>query len=159
VTVNKNTNEVPATVAINGIALSKGVFDGKLFPNRQYTITAKAPEGQVIKGWKVTKNNQTTTVNNSEYTFTLAQNAPLAIEAILGMDTGIDTATALSWKWQRAVGGINVSNVPEGQKVSVYDLRGMLKFEAVSDGSDIFVPATAGQLILLKVGSETVKIQ
>ena len=159
VTVNKNTNEVPSTVAINGIALSKGVFDGKLFPNRQYTITATAPEGQVVKGWKVTKNNQTTTVNNSEYTFTLAQNTPLAIEAILGVDTGIDTATALSWKWQRTVGGINVSNVPEGQKVSVYDLRGMLKFEAVSDGSDIFVPATAGQLILLKVGSETVKIQ
>ena len=159
VTVNKNTNEVPATVAINGIALSKGVFDGKLFPNRQYTITATAPEGQIIKGWKVTKNNQTSTVNNSEYTFTLAQNTPLTIEAILGVDTGIDTATALSWKWQRTVGGINVSNVPEGQKVSVYDLRGMLKFEAVSDGSDIFVPATAGQLILLKVGSETVKIQ
>lgn len=159
VTVNKNTNEVPSTVAINGIELTKGVFDGKLFPNRQYTITATAPEGQVVKGWKVTKNNQTTTVNNSEYTFTLAQNTPLAIEAILGVDTGIDTATALSWKWQRTEGGINVSNVPEGQKVSIYDLRGMLKSEAISNGSDIFLPAAAGQLYILKVGSESVKIK
>ena len=107
----------------------------------------------------MTKNNQTTTVNNSEYTFTLAQNTPLAIEAILGVDTGIDTATALSWKWQRTEGGINVSNVPEGQKVSIYDLRGVLKSEAVSNGSDIFLPAAAGQLYILKVGSESVKIK
>ena len=162
VTVNKNVNEnnLPATVAINGIELTKGVFNGKLFPNRMYTVTATAPEGQIVKGWKVTKNNQTSTVEGSEYAFTLdASTSSFAIEALLAEDTGVNATTIYQWKWQRTEGGINVSNVPEGQKVSIYDLRGMLKSEAISNGSDIFLPAAAGQLYILKVGSESVKIQ
>lgn len=155
VTVNKGIDQIPTTVAINGIELSKGIFDGKLFPNRQYTITATAPEGQIIKGWKVNGQEKLT---GSEYAFTMS-NTSLTIEAILGVDTGIDAATTYSWKWQRTVGGVNVSNVPEGQKVSLYDLRGVLKSETVSNGSDIFLPAAAGQLYILKVGSESVKIQ
>ena len=150
----------PESVAVNGIKLSKGVFDGKLFPNRMYTVTATAPEGQIVKGWKVTKNNQTSTVEGSEYAFTLdASTSSFAIEALLAEDTGVNAATIYQWKWQRTEGGINVSNVPEGQKVSIYDLRGMLKSEAISNGSDIFLPAAAGQLYILKVGSESVKIK
>ena len=160
VTVNKNVNDLPVTVAINDIALSKGVFDGKLFPNRMYTVTATAPEGQIVKGWKVTKNNQTSTVEGSEYAFTLdASTSSLTIEALLAEDTGVNAATIYQWKWQRTEGGINVSNVPEGQKVNIYDLRGVLKSEAVSNGSDIFLPIASGQLYILKVGSESVKIQ
>ena len=160
VTINKGINNKPESVAVNGIKLSKGVFDGKLFPNRMYTVTATAPEGQIVKGWKVTKNNQTSTVEGSEYAFTLdASTSSFAIEALLAEDTGVNAATIYQWKWQRTEGGINVSNVPEGQKVSIYDLRGMLKSEAISNGSDIFLPAAAGQLYILKVGSESVKIQ
>lgn len=160
VTINKGINNKPESVAVNGIKLSKGVFDGKLFPNRMYTVTATAPEGQIVKGWKVTKNNQTSTVEGSEYAFTLdASTSSFAIEALLAEDTGVNAATIYQWKWQRTEGGINVSNVPEGQKVSIYDLRGMLKSEAISNGSDIFLPAAAGQLYILKVGSESVKIK
>ena len=84
----------------------------------------------------------------------------MTIEAILSEDTGIRTAaTTYSWKWQRTTGGFNVSNVPEGQKVCIYDLRGVLQQEAISNGTDIFLPATAGKLYILKVGSESVKIQ
>lgn len=160
VTVNKNVNDLPATVSINDIALSKGVFDGKLFPNRMYTVSATAPEGQIVKGWRITKDGKTSTVEGSEYAFTLdAGTNSLAIVALLDEDTGVNAATIYQWKWQRTEGGINVSNVPEGQKVSIYDLRGMLKSEAISNGSDIFLPAAAGQLYILKVGSESVKIQ
>lgn len=161
VTVNKNVNEMPATVAINGIKLSKGVFDGKLFPNRSYTFTATAPEGKVVKGWKVTRNNQTSTVDGSDYKFTLAAGTnSLAIEVILDNETGISTASVQPlWQWKRTVGGVNVSDVPAGQKVSLYDLRGVLLRESVSDGSDIFLPAASGKLYILKVGSESVKIQ
>ena len=75
------------------------------------------------------------------------------------MGNGIDNAVAYGWQWKRTVGGINVTNVPDGEKVSLYDLRGVLLEEAISDGSNIFLPATAGQLYILKVGSESVKIQ
>lgn len=156
VTVNKGVSELPDSVFINGIKLSKGVFDGKLFPNRQYTISAIAPEGKVIKGWKV--NGQES--EGSELKFSLEAGLnKMTIEAILGEGTGIQSVATTSWSWKRTVGGISISNVPEGQKVSLYDLRGVQLSEAISNGSDILLPAASGQLFILKVGSESVKIQ
>ena len=156
VTVNKGVSELPDSVFINGIKLSKGVFDGKLFPNRQYTITAIAPEGKVIKGWKV--NGQES--EGSELRFSLEAGLnKMTIEAILGEGTGIQSVATASWSWKRTVGGISISNVPTGQKVNLYDLRGVQLSEAISNGSDIFLPAASGQLFILKVGSESVKIQ
>ena len=89
----------------------------------------------------------------------LATCKSVAIEAILGEETGISTAAQILWQWKRTVGGVNVSNVPAGEKVSIYDLRGVLLSEAISNGSDIFLPAASGKLYILKVGSESVKIQ
>ena len=161
VTVNKDVTDLPDSVVVNDIALSEGIFDGKLFPNRQYVITGKAPEGKAIKGWKVTKDGKSNTINNSELALTLeAGIKSVSIEAILGDETGISTASVQPlWQWKRTVGGVNVSNVPAGEKVSLYDLRGVLLSESVSDGSDIFLPAASGKLYILKVGSESVKIQ
>ena len=165
VTVNKNVNDLPDSVTINGIKLSKGIFDGKLFPNRMYTISAKAPEGKSIKGWKVittpaSGSKQTKEYEGSEFALNLTTCKSVSIEAILGDETGISTATVQPlWQWKRTVGGVNVSNVPAGEKVSLYDLRGVLLSESVSDGSDIFLPAASGKLYILKVGSESVKIQ
>ena len=156
VTINKGINDKPESVAVNGIKLSKGVFDGKLFPNRQYTITAIAPEGKVIKGWKV--NGQES--EGSELRFSLEAGLnKMTIEAILGEGTGIQSVATASWSWKRTVGGISISNVPTGQKVNLYDLRGVQLSEAISNGSDIFLPAASGKLYILKVGSESVKIQ
>ena len=164
VTINKNTTELPDTVIVNDIPLSKGVFDGKLFPNRQITVSGIAPEGQTIKGWKVittltSGSKETKEYEGGELSMTMPSCKSMAIEAILGEDTGINAAIAYLWKWQRTVGGVNVSNVPDGQKVSLYDLRGVLKAETISNGSNIFLPAASGQLYILKVGSESVKIR
>ncbi|MBO6031306.1 MAG: CotH kinase family protein, partial [Prevotella sp.] len=164
VTINKDVTELPDTVVVNDIPLSKGVFDGKLFPNRQITVSGIAPEGQTIKGWKVittltSGSKETKEYEGAELSMTMPVCKSLSIEAILGEDTGINAAMAYLWKWQRTVGGVNVSNVPTGQKVSLYDLRGVQLGEAISNGSDIFLPAASGQLFILKVGSESVKIQ
>lgn len=164
VTINKDVTELPDTVVVNDIPLSKGVFDGKLFPNRQITVSGIAPEGQTIKGWKVIStltsgSKETKEYEGGELSMTMPSCKSMAIEAILGEDTGINAAMAYLWKWQRTVGGVNVSNVPDGQKVSLYDLRGVLKAETISNGSDIFLPAASGQLYILKVGSESVKIR
>ena len=164
VTINKDVTELPDTVIVNDIPLSKGVFDGKLFPNRQITVSGIAPEGQTIKGWKVittltSGSKETKEYEGGELSMTMPSCKSMAIEAILGEDTGINAAMAYLWKWQRTEGGVNVTNVPDGQKVSLYDLRGVLKAETISNGSDIFLPAVSGQLYILKVGSESVKIK
>ena len=164
VTINKDATELPDTVIVNDIPLSKGVFNGKLFPNRQITVSGIAPEGKAIKGWKVITSpengsTQTKEYEGAELSMTMPVCKSLSIEAILGEDTGINAAMAYLWKWQRTEGGVNVSNVPDGQKVSLYDLRGVLKAETISNGSDIFLPAASGQFYILKVGSESVKIK
>ena len=129
------------------------------------TISAKAPEGKSIKGWKVittpaSGSKQTKEYEGSEFALNLTTCKSVSIEAILGDETGISTASVQPlWQWKRTVGGVNVSNVPAGEKVSLYDLRGVLLSESVSDGSDIFLSAASGKLYILKVGSESVKIQ
>ena len=163
VTINKDASEMPDSVIVNDIPLSKGVFDGKLFPNRLITVAGIAPEGKSIKEWEVVikKNGSTTTEKKAgaEFSMTMPTCESLAIKAILGEGTSINEAIAYSWKWRRTVGGVNVTNVPDGEKVSLYDLRGVLLEETISNGSDIFLPAAAGQLYILKVGSESVKIK
>ena len=163
VTINKDASEMPDSVIVNDIPLSKGVFDGKLFPNRLITVAGIAPEGKSIKEWEVVikKNGSTTTEKKTgaEFSMTMPTCESLAIKAILGEGTSINEAIAYSWKWRRTVGGVNVTNVPDGEKVSLYDLRGVLLEETISNGSDIFLPAAAGQLYILKVGSESVKIK
>ena len=166
VTINKGITDMPDSVAVNDIALSEGVFDGKLFPNRQYVVAGKAPEGKVIKGWKVVTTPKSgakveTTSEGSELKLTIDANTKsMSIEAILDNETGISTTSAQAqWQWKRTVGGINVSEVPAGEKVSLYDLRGIQLSEVISNGSNIFLPAASGKLYILKVGSKSIKIQ
>ena len=84
-TVNKNAQDVALT--INGIKVSNKTFDGKYFANRQLTITGTVPEGQEIKGWKLS-GAKTEEVSGSELAINMTAKA-LNIEPIIGMSTGI----------------------------------------------------------------------
>ena len=99
VTINKDVADMPETVTVNGINLSKGVFDGKLFPNRQLTITATAPEGKSIAGWKVTTtptsgSKQTKNYEGSELVLKPANCKSMSIEVIFGVGSGISEKKA-----------------------------------------------------------------
>ena len=84
-TVNKNAQDVALT--INGINVSNKTFDGKFFANRELVITGTAPEGQEVKGWKLS-GGKTGEVSGSELTLNMTSSA-LNIEPILGTSTGI----------------------------------------------------------------------
>ena len=88
-TVNKNAQDVALT--INGINVSNKTFDGKFFANRELTITGTAPEGQEVKGWKLS-GGKTGEVSGSQLTLNMTSSA-LNIEPILGeaTATGIQT--------------------------------------------------------------------
>lgn len=99
VTINKGVADVPEDVTVNGIKLSEGVFDGKLFPNRQLTITATAPEGKTIAGWKVTTtpasgSKNTENYDGDELVFTPASCKSMSIEAIFSIGSGISEKKA-----------------------------------------------------------------
>ena len=85
--INQNKQDVDITV--NGIELSEGTFDGKFFANRELIISGTAPEGQVVKGWRLSgaRNEE---INGSELTINMTSSA-LTIEPILAEATGIET--------------------------------------------------------------------
>lgn len=99
VTINKGVADMPEDVTVNGIKLSEGVFDGKLFPNRQLTITATAPEGKTIAGWKVTTtpasgNKKTENYDGDKLVLTPASCKSMSIEAIFSIGSGISEKKA-----------------------------------------------------------------
>ena len=99
VTINKGIADMPEDVTVNGIKLSEGVFDGKLFPNRQLTITATAPEGKTIAGWKVTTtpasgSKKTENYDGDELVLTPASCKSMSIEAIFSIGSGISEKKA-----------------------------------------------------------------
>ena len=85
--INQSKQNVDITV--NGINLSENTFNGKFFANRELTITGTAPEGQVVKGWRLSgaRNEE---ITGSKLTINMTSSA-LNIEPILGEATGIRT--------------------------------------------------------------------
>lgn len=82
-------------ITFNGVKLSEALFDGKFFKDRRVNLSGKSlREGYTITGWKVTtKDNNsketTETVEGSDYSFLMPSCKGIAIEAIVGADTGI----------------------------------------------------------------------
>ena len=77
VTINKDIT-LPANVEVyvNGIKLTKGVFDGKLFKGRQITLVGKTDDNsdQIVTGWEIKKTDsygrvQTIQETGATYTF------------------------------------------------------------------------------------------
>ena len=85
-TINKSKKDVAITV--NGIKLTGNTFDGYFFKNRQLTISATAPEGQEVKGWKLSgaKNEE---VTGSELTLDMTSSA-LTIEPVVELTSSIE---------------------------------------------------------------------
>ena len=91
VTINKEVDaeNLPDEVYVNGIKLTKGVFDGKLFLNRNITLEGKTNNGNglSVTKWeiKTTVNGRETTTysNGATYAFTVPSCTKLSINAVM----------------------------------------------------------------------------
>lgn len=85
-TINKSKKDVAITV--NDIKLTGNMFDGYFFNNRELTISATAPEGQEVKGWKLSgaKNEE---LQGSELALDMTSDA-LTIEPIVEFTSSIE---------------------------------------------------------------------
>ncbi len=87
VTINKDVNvaEMPDEVYVNGIKLTKGVFDGKLFKDRLITLEAKnnIKNDYSVTGWEIKKNGVSEEpVEGTTYNFTVPSCSKLEINAV-----------------------------------------------------------------------------
>ena len=160
-TVNKDLSEADAKdipFYFNGVKLTKGVFDGKFFQNRSVTLEGTAENGKKVVGWTVTKtgssNTTTTQVNGSQYAFTMPACTKLQINAITGIDTGINDVESAVWAWHYANGTLSVDDVTAGTRVSLYDLSGILINQQTATGTRLSFSVPSNRVYVLKVGDE-----
>ena len=99
-TINTSADEAERSemeITFNDVKLSEALFDGKFFKDRRVNLSGKSlREGYIVKGWKVTtKDNNsketTETVDGSDYSFLMPSCKGISIEAIVGIDTGINS--------------------------------------------------------------------
>ena len=160
-TVNKDLSEADAKdipFYFNGVKLTKGVFDGKFFQNRSVTLEGTAENGKKVVGWTVAKtvsgNTTTTQVDGSQYAFTMPACTKLQINAITGIDTGINDVESTVWAWQYANGTLSVNDVAAGTRVSLYDLSGILIDQKTATGARLSFSVPSNRVYVLKVGNE-----
>ena len=160
-TVNKDLSEADAKdipFYFNGVKLTKGVFDGKFFQNRSVTLEGTAENGKKVVGWTVTKtvsgNTTTTQVDGSQYAFTMPACTKLQINAITGIDTGINDVESTVWAWQYANGTLSINDVAAGTRVSLYDLSGILIDQKTAAGARLSFSVPSNRVYVLKVGNE-----
>ena len=80
----------------------------------------------------------------------------LHINAIVNDDTAIHDTQQHSWRWQRTGEGILLSGVAEGTVIFLYDTSGRMLKRIVANGQDIYLNTNGQQLLILKVGSESI---
>lgn len=96
VTINKGNGDKVESVTVNDYKLSKGVFDGKLFPSTELYISSMASGDNSIIGWRViynpsTDNEEIETFDGNDVTFILKNCKSATIEPIFEVGTGIQT--------------------------------------------------------------------
>ena len=162
-TINQTVDEASEMdLHFNGISLSQGTFDGKFFAGRTVTLEGYAPEGKVVRGWElVTKSSsgiESRQIDGEHCSFVMPTCASLAVNAILGDASAINSFEEPQWTWLRDDESLILANVPAGTKVLLYDLRGILLHSVVSDGSELILPVSKGRFHVLKVGNKAVKL-
>ena len=96
VTINKGNGDKVESVTVNDYKLSKGVFDGKLFPSTELYISSMASGDNSIIGWRViynpsTDNEEIEDFDGNDVTFILKDCKSATIEPIFEVGTGIQT--------------------------------------------------------------------
>lgn len=96
VTINKGNSDKVEFVTVNDYKLSKGVFDGMLFPSTELYISSMASGDNSIIGWRViynpsTDNEEIETFDGNDVTFILKNCKSATIEPIFEVGTGIQT--------------------------------------------------------------------
>lgn len=114
VTINKGNSDKVESVTVNDYKLSKGVFDGKLFPSTELYISSMASGDNSIVGWRViynpsTDNEEIEVFDGNDVTFILKDCKSATIEPIFEVGTGIQTIKETASK---------------GDNAAIYDLLG-----------------------------------
>ena len=151
-------------ILFNGIRLSEGLFDGKFFTDRSVTLKGEATDDENVISWTITTvgndgTSTTTTAQGEEYSFNMPSCKRLDINATIGKSTGIRQVGNRQWTWTSNGNMLRLSGVERGTTVRLFNLQGQMLWQATASGNDMQILLPSGEIHLLKVGSETLKIR
>ena len=154
-------NDVSFT--FNGVKLTRGTFEGKFFEGRTVNIEGIPGNGRIVTGWRITtagtSQNTTKEVYGSNLTFTMPSCYKVVINAIFGIDDGINELAENLVNWHIEGETLTVSNVPKGETVAVYGLNGIAYFRGIASGEEITVRLPQKGVYIVKVGNVAFKVK
>ena len=164
--INKNLsedNQEKMQFFFNGVPLSHGVFEGKFFMGRNITLEGKSLADKEVIGWEysiITSSGKSTkTISTPILTFNMPSCQILNINAILGESSGIETMAQSSWTWRKEGNNLIIEGLEPRINATLYDAKGMLLQQATTEQGEIVFPLpSTHQMLILKVGGQTVKL-
>lgn len=160
--VNRNLKEddlKDIDISMNGVKLTKGIFDGRFFAERAVTLKGTGKGNSMVTGWKVIRNGTTEVMDGDTYSFNMMTSGSMIVEAIIEKTNGIVNVADNGLQWRIDDGQLLVSGVDKGRSVSLYDSRGILLFQGHSQDKQMAIPVQKGQIYILKVGEKRLKIK
>ena len=149
--------------SINGVELTKGIFDGKFFTGRDITIEGTPVDGKKVTGWKIITvgSGQTTTENiqGSKLSFTMPTCLKIMINAEIDTDDGISELAENMTKWHIDNGVLTIADTPKGKKIAVYGQDGIEYYTGITMGKDITVNLPAKGVYIIKIGNKSFKVR
>lgn len=148
----------------NGVRLTSGKFDGKFFAGRHIDIQSVPVGSRQVESWKLKITNGTSTnviqIDGQSLSYTMPQSGLLSIEAQFADRTDdIDQiATTRTWTYHKYTDHIVLSGVTSGTPVTAYTVGGAKIYQQAAGMGDISIPVPQGTHVILRVGSESVKL-
>ncbi|MBO4850495.1 MAG: CotH kinase family protein [Prevotella sp.] len=148
---------------INGIPLSKGMFDGKFFAGRPMSIQTTPIGDRQVTGWTMVTVSSSGTSIVERSGPSLSFNVPNCQKVIIRADfddyDGLDDLREQFCQWRRDGNRLTLSGVPSGQKVFVYDLRGILVAQGQGSGGDMLFTLPASSIYVIRMGNQAFKVR
>jgi hypothetical protein len=148
---------------INGIPLSKGMFDGKFFAGRPMSIQTTPIGDRQVTGWTMVTVSSSGTSIVERSGPSLSFNVPNCQKVIIRADfddyDGLDDLREQFCQWRRDGNQLTLSGVPSGQKVFVYDLRGILVAQGQGSCGDLLFTLPATSIYVIRTGNQAFKVR
>jgi hypothetical protein len=164
--VNKNMDEEElqgVDISINGVRLSKGIFDGKFFQGRSLTLSGTPADGKQVTGWKVitisSQGSQEQDYDGPTLTLDMPACTRLIVRATLADHDGIEETADTRWQWRKDADGLTLSGLTADEPVRVYNLQGMLLGTYAPQHGRLHLSLPQGGVYLIKTSHAQTKIK
>lgn len=162
--INQDSSEDTIDININGIKLQTGRFDGFFYANRHVTLESHPQNtNYIVNGWKIYLQKNDLEIDSVAYGESISFEMPQCLRLVLTPFTekaNIIQNPSTDEQFEISIDShnIKISNVMEGTRVLLYDMKGLVISEKFATKNRINIPYRNKGLFLLKIGHKIIKV-